>query len=281
MAADHYTCRADDARPYIDENTIAVGAVLGTTYTGQLDDVVGLNGLLGDLHNEHGWDIPIHVDAASGGMVLPFTQPELPWDFRLPRVRSINVSDHKFGLVYPGMGSLIIRDEQHMPEELIFNITYLGGSMPNFSLNFSRSASPVLLQYYNFLRLGRMGYRRIIANTLTNARYLGEQLIETGAFEWISKGAGLPVVVVRLLPPEKGGPQMSNLELSRALRHRGWIVPAYSLPPNADNIDVLRFVVKENLSRDLADLLVTDIRRALGRDGEQPPERVAPARLIC
>jgi glutamate decarboxylase len=153
--------------------------------------------------------------------------------------------------------------------------------MPNFSLNFSRSAAPVLLQYYNFLRLGRQGYRRIISNTLTNARYLGEQLVETGAFDWISKAAGLPVVVVRLLPPEKGGPDISNLALSQALRNRGWIVPAYSLPPHADDVDVLRFVVKENFSRDLADLLVTDIRRVIGRDGQEEPERVTPARLIC
>jgi glutamate decarboxylase len=214
-------------------------------------------------------------------MVLPFLQPELRWDFRLPRVRSINVSDHKFGLVYPGMGSLIIRDEQHMPEELIFNITYLGGSMPNYSLNFSRSASPVLLQYYNFLRLGRLGYKGILANALTNARYLGEQLVESGLFEWISKGTGLPVVVARVLGPEHGGPNLTNTQLSQALRQRGWIVPAYTLPPNAQDVDVLRFVVKENFSRDLADLLLADIRHACGRDGDTSAEESKQARLIC
>jgi glutamate decarboxylase len=279
MAPDEYVFRASDARSYIDENTIAVGAVLGTTYTGQLDDIVGLNSLLDVLHDEHGWDIPIHVDAASGGLILPFLQPELRWDFRLPRVRSINVSDHKFGLVYPGMGSLIIRDEQHMPEELVFNITYLGGSMPNYSLNFSRSATPVLLQYYNFLRLGRQGYRRIMANTLTNARYLGEQLEETGLFEWISRGAGLPVVVARLLPDRV--PNLTNKQLSQTLRGRGWIVPAYSLPPNAENVNVLRFVVKEDFSRDLADLLLADIRQACGIHGDPSDDDLNTARLIC
>jgi glutamate decarboxylase len=279
MAPDHYVLRADDARSYIDENTIAVGAVLGTTYTGQLDDIVGLNTLLDELSDEHGWDIPIHADAASGGLILPFLEPELRWDFRLPRVRSINVSDHKFGLVYPGMGSLIIRDEQYMPEELVFNITYLGGSMPNYSLNFSRSATPVLLQYYNFLRLGRQGYKHIMANTLTNARYLGEQLEETGLFEWISRGAGLPVVVARLRGERS--PNLTNKQLSQALRGRGWIVPAYSLPPHAEDVDVLRFVVKENFSRDLADMLLADIRQACGIDGEPSDEDAMKARLIC
>lgn len=287
MSRDRFVLTSEEARPHIDENTVAVGAVVGTTYTGQLDHVADLSALLDELEATHGWDIPIHVDAASGGFVLPFTQPDFAWDFRLGRVRSINVSNHKFGLVYPGMGALLLRDQAFLPSEMVFDITYLGGSMPNCSLNFSRSATPVILQYYNFLRLGRAGYARIMNNALANSRHLGQSLEDTGAFEWISKDCGLPVVAVRLLPGASGRKELVAESLSESLRRRGWIVPAYHLPANATDVGVLRMVVKENLSHDLIDMLVADIRSALDDGRPQVAERhpqvgaTRAARVIC
>lgn len=287
MSPDGYVLSADKARPFVDENTVALGAVVGTTYTGQVDDVADLAALLDELQDDRGWDIPIHVDAASGGFVLPFTDPDFAWDFRLERVRSINVSNHKFGLVYPGMGALVFRDQSCLPAEMVFDITYLGGSMPNCSLNFSRSAAPVILQYYNFLRLGRAGYTRIMRNALANAGHLGERLEGTGAFEWISRGCGLPVVAVRLREDRAAHAKTNVESLAEVLRRRGWIVPAYHLPADATDVGVLRMVVKENFSRDLADMLVSDVVSALdgGRPevGERRPkvgERGA-ARVIC
>lgn len=282
MAPGRYTLTPDEARPFIDENTVAVGAVMGTTFTGGLDDVTGLAALLDDLHAEHGWDIPIHVDAASGGFILPFLRPDFAWDFRVPRVRSINVSNHKFGLVYPGMGALLLRDSDALPDELVFDITYLGGSMPNCSLNFSRSATPVILQYYNFLRLGRDGYHRVMANAADNARYLAAALEGTGAFESLSAGSGIPVVALRLKGPDEGGPaDLTAEQLADRLRARGWIIPAYHLPANASDIGVLRLVVKENFGRDLADALIADVRSALGRPLEAHDEPRPAARIIC
>lgn len=281
MERGSYTLGPEEAEPFIDENTIAVGAVMGTTYTGGLDDIGGLAALLDELEEHHGWQIPIHVDAASGGFLLPFVRPELEWDFRLPRVRSINVSNHKYGLVYPGMGALLFRDSSALPDEMVFNITYLGGSMPNCSLNFSRSASPIVLQYYNFLRLGRSGYRRIMANAVANARELSDRLVDTGVFESLSQGSGLPIVALRLKGPDEGGPPLTAEQMADELRRRGWIIPAYHLPANASDVGVLRMVVKENFSRELADDLLADMDAVLGRrDDSGPPDRQA-ARIIC
>ena len=277
-----YTLGPEEARPFIDENTIALGAVMGTTFTGGLDDVQGLAALLDELEERQGWDIPIHVDAASGGFILPFLQPDFAWDFRLPRVRSINVSNHKFGLVYPGLGTLLFRDSSVLPEELVFNITYLGGAMPNCSLNFSRSASPIILQYYNFLRLGRAGYHRIMANSLDNARHLAERLLATGAFESLSAGSGIPVVAMRLRGAEEGGPKdLTAEDLADKLRGKGWIIPAYHLPANATDIGVLRMVVKENFGRELINALLADIDVILGRREALDRRRGLAARIIC
>lgn len=282
MERGNYILGPDEARPFIDENTIAVGAVMGTTFTGGLDDITGLAALLDELEERHGWDIPIHVDAASGGFILPFLRPDFAWDFRLPRVRSINVSNHKFGLVYPGLGALLFRDSSALPDEMVFNITYLGGAMPNCSLNFSRSASPVILQYYNFLRLGRSGYRDIMANSLDNARHLAERLMATEAFESLSAGSGIPVVAMRLKGPDEGGPKdLTAEEMSEKLRAKGWIIPAYHLPPNATEIGVLRMVVKENFGRELTDALICDIDVVLGRREDPAPGTRQGARIIC
>jgi glutamate decarboxylase len=276
-----HTIGPEQVEPLIDENTIAVGAILGTTFTGQVDEIEGIDALLRRVKDEKGWDIPIHVDAASGGFIAPFAYPDVKWDFRLEQVRSINVSNHKFGLVYPGMGTVVFRDFETVPEELVFKINYLGGEMANYSLNFSRASNAVLLQYYNFLRLGREGYERIVGNLMKNARKLESALTASGRFELLNDARYLPVVVVR--PTADGGGGV--FELSERLRERGWIVPAYTLPPDAESVAVLRMVVRENFSRDMADMLAADIERALAKiDGKPSPQAAAAAskqRRIC
>ncbi len=257
LKEDQFYMTADQLPEYVDENTCAVGCVVGTTFTGQLDDVKGVNEYLLGLKKDKGWDIPIHVDGASGGFVAPFFYPEVEWDFRLEQVRSINTSNHKFGLVFPGCGTVIFRDRSDLPEELVFNITYLGGSMPNYSLNFSRASSMVLLQYYNFLRLGKEGYRKIMTNIMENAQYLEKKLLELGHFELLNESKYLPTVTVRL--KDRKLPKEVVYMLSDLLRQYGWIVPAYPLPPKADTVHVLRMVVKENFTRDMAEKFAQDI----------------------
>jgi glutamate decarboxylase len=270
-----FTLTADDVRQRVDENTIAVGGLLGTTYTGEMDQLTEINELLVELERDRGWQVPLHIDAASGGFIVPFTRPELEWDFRLSQVRSINVSNHKFGLVYPGMGTVLFRDQSDLPQELVFHINYLGGDMPNYSLNFSRPSNSVLLQYYNFLRLGREGYGRIMSNVMDTARYLRDGLLQIGGLEAVGDGDLFPIVALRASDPDA----LDVFAISDELRKRGWIVPAYTLPPNAEHIAVLRMVVKENLSRDLADMLLDDVRRAVKHLGAGPgAERTPPRR---
>jgi len=249
----------DEAMALVDENTIGVVGILGSTYTGEYEPVAALDAALDTLCAEHGWDVPIHVDAASGGFVAPFLQPDLAWDFRLSRVRSINVSGHKYGLVYPGVGWVIWRDQSDLPQELIFTVDYLGGSHDNFGLNFSRGASQIVAQYYNFLRLGQEGYRDVMTALSDIARWLAGEIEALGAFEMLGKGEDLPVVCFRLA----GAPPYSVFDLSDVLRQRGWIVPAYNMAPDAEDVAVLRVVVREGLSVDMAGELVTDIRAAL------------------
>ncbi|WP_330925604.1 glutamate decarboxylase [Candidatus Sororendozoicomonas aggregata] len=284
LQPDRYTINGVDVLNHIDENTIAVGAVIGTTFTGQMDDVVDINEKL--IHYKHltGQEIPIHVDAASGGFILPFVAPEFPWDFRLEQVRSINVSNHKFGLVYAGLGSVIFRDKQVLHKELPFSINYLGGEMKNYSLNFSRSSAMLLVQYYQFLRLGKDGYQRIMHQIMANARYLEKKLIEQGNFELLTDVKFLPVVVVRLLDESR----YTVFDLSDQLRKFGWIIPAYTLPANASSISVLRMVVKENLSRDLMDKLLQDIHQSInvlsnwaGNRPENVPEKDNASHGVC
>jgi glutamate decarboxylase len=258
-----YTISATEVEPLLDEHTIGVAGLLGTTFTGGMDDLGSIDQLLQRVRSERGWEIPLHVDAASGGFVVPFSQPELAWDFRLASVRSINVSNHKFGLVYPRKGTVVFRDASDLPEELIFHINYLGGDMPNYSLNFSRPAYSVILQYFAFLRLGRSGYEQIVTTVLENAATLAERLTQLGPFELLSDTARFPIVAVRSTDPD-----LDLTQLSHILREHGWIVPAYTLPADAEHISVLRMVVKENFSRDMADMLATDVAsavHALGR----------------
>ena len=274
-----YVIGADEVEPLLDERTIAVAGVLGTTFTGQMDDLASIDQLLGRVESERGWRIPLHVDAASGGFLTPFSEPDLEWDFRLTRVRSINVSNHKFGLVYPGMGTVVFREASDLPEDLVFHINYLGGDMPNYSLNFSRPSNSVLLQYFAFLRLGREGYAQIVSSVLANATALAERLGAIDGLTLFNDPKRFPIVVVRAEDPE----QISLTLISQLLRERGWIVPAYTLPPNAEHINVLRMVVKENFSRDMVELLAHDVHGALhvAEHGRSARTRRPRRRLHC
>ena len=255
MERDRYVISAKEVEPLLDENTICVGVILGTTFTGQYDDIEGINELLVKIKNDKGWDIPIHVDAANGGFIAPFVYPEVKWDFRLQQVKSINVSGHKYGLVYPGLGWLVFREEKDIPKDIVFTVNYLGGEMPTYTLNFSRGGATVIAQYYNFLRLGRAGYTRIMTNVVANAQHLTQKMTENGHFDLLNKSQMLPVVAFKL----KDKVIFDLYDLSDKLRQRGWIIPAYSLPKNAQDIVVMRVVVKENFSRDMIDILYTDI----------------------
>ena len=255
MTEGRYTIAAEQVEPLLDERTIAVAGLLGTTFTGQMDDLASIDALLCRLESERGLRVPLHVDAASGGFIAPFARPEQEWDFRLASVRSINVSNHKFGLVYPGMGTVVFRDSSDLPEELVFHINYLGGDMPNYSLNFSRPSSSVILQYFAFLRLGHAGYQAVVANMLANAQRLASKLSAIDELELLADGSEFPIVVARAVDPK----ELDLSKLSRILRERGWIVPAYTLPPDAQHISVLRMVVKENFSRDMVDMLAHDM----------------------
>ncbi|KAG0486925.1 hypothetical protein HPP92_009020 [Vanilla planifolia] len=205
------------------------------------------------------WDTPIHVDAASGGFIAPFIYPELVWDFRLPLVKSINVSGHKYGLVYAGIGWVVWKNKEDLPEELIFHINYLGADQPTFTLNFSKGSSQIIAQYYQFIRLGFEGYKNIMENCAENARILKEGIESTGRFDVVSKDIGVPLVAFKL----KDSNQHTVFEISENLRRFGWIVPAYSMPADAQHIAVLRVVIREDFSRSLAERLVSDIKKVV------------------
>jgi len=260
LAPDRYVVEAEQFQPEIDENTIGVVAVLGTTFTGQAGDVAGIDEMLRSLRDERGLDVPIHVDAASGGFVWPFLYPDEEWDFRLEQVRSINVSGHKFGLVYPGIGWLVFRDTADLPEELIFYEDYLGEKDATFTLNFSTGSAVMLAQYYNFCRFGRSGYKEIIEAMERNARYLGHQLKEGGRFDLIGEGEPqLPLVCFHLT----GDTEYDEVDVAGQIAaERGWMVPAYNLPPNAQEIMVMRALVKENVSHAGARTLADDLAKA-------------------
>lgn len=259
MDKDRYVINAELVKPLIDENTICVGTILGTTFTGQVDAIEEINQLLLEIKKEKGWDIPIHVDGASGGFVVPFTNPDYKWDFRLEQVKSINVSGHKYGLVYPGVGWVLWREERDFPEDIIFNVNYLGGKMPTYTLNFSRNSMGAIGQYYNFIRLGREGYSHIMKNCLENAQYLGENLEKSGKFYMINQGQVLPIVALRLADNIKN---FTVFHLSGEMRKRGWVISAYTLPANAEDVAIMRIVVKENFSREMAEILLADILEA-------------------
>jgi glutamate decarboxylase len=266
MEGERYHLSAAEAVARCDENTIAVMAILGSTMDGSYEPVQEIGAALDRLHADAGLDIPLHVDAASGGLVAPFLQPDLAWDFRVPRVRSINVSGHKYGLVYPGVGWLVWRDRDDLPEDLIFSVNYLGGQTPTFAFNFSRPGSQVVAQYYNFLRLGKDGYRRIQQACQDVALYLSAEIAQLGPFRLLTTGSDLPVFAFTLGEPTN----FTLFDFSERLRDRGWLVPAYTLPKNRDDLAVMRIVVKEGFSHDMADLLLNDMQRHLQSYAAQP-----------
>jgi glutamate decarboxylase len=249
-----------------DENTIGVVAVLGSTFTGDYENVSALSAALDQLQERTGLDIPIHVDGASGAFVAPFLQPDVAWDFKLPRVKSINTSGHKYGLVYPGVGWIVWRETADLHPDLIFNVDYLGGSMPTLAINFSRPASQVVAQYYNLIRLGKSGYRAIHQACQEVAVNLARQIGELGPFELLSDGRDLPVFAWTL----KGGSHWSLYDLADRLRDRGWQVPAYRMPANRQELVVQRVVVRNGFTHDLAGMLLRDIRRHLDWFATQP-----------
>lgn len=258
MRSDHYVLHPDDVMQVVDERTIAVGAVLGTTYIGESDPIRELNDRLEKLPGEGGWEVPLHIDAASGGFIAPFAHPDELWDFRLSRVASINASGHKYGLVYPGIGWLVFRDRDFLPEELVFSVNYLGAAQPTFTFNFSRGSAMVQAQYYNFIRLGRSGYTAVVKNMLANAQHLNTLLAGSGRFEVLNPSLMEPVVTFRLV----GETDFDAFHIADKLREHGWIVPAYTLPPDAEHVELLRVVVRNDMSRMKVDTLFKHLMAA-------------------
>jgi glutamate decarboxylase len=257
-----------------DENTIGAIAVLGSTQLGRYDPVEAIAAALDRFEADAGIDVPMHVDAAVGGFIAPFTEPDRVWDFRLPRVQSINASGHKFGLVYPGVGWIVWSEPDSVPKELIFECNLLGGKMDTFTLNFSRSGAPVVAQYYNFLRLGFEGYRAVQRACLDVATRLADQLAQIPCLQVLSDGSEVPVVVVRLWP---GFDRFTVAQLADRLRLRGWQIPAYLLPPAMEDVGVLRFVIRNGFTHEVTDMLVADLRRAIDFLTPRAAAQPAPA----
>jgi glutamate decarboxylase len=275
IEANRLGMNAEEALKRADENTIGVILTLGVTFTCHYEPVAEVAAALDKLHKKTGLDIPIHVDAASGGFVAPFIEPDLLWDFRIPRVRSINTSGHKFGMAPLGVGWVVWRQQTDLPQDLIFYVNYLGGNMPTFALNFSRPGGQIIAQYYLFLRLGREGYRRIMQNAYDIARYIGEEIRKLGPFELFFDGdskKGIPAIswIVR------GGadPGYSLFDLSDRLRTRGWQAAAYTMLPNITHVVVMRLLIRHGFSRDMADLLLADFKREIAHLQKHKP--IAP-----
>ena len=275
VEGERYALSAEEAVKRCDENTIGVVPVLGSTFTGEYEPIAEISEALDDLQERTGLDVPIHVDAASGGFVAPFIQPELVWDFRLPRVKSINASGHKYGLAPLGVGWVLWRDAADLPEELVFHVNYLGGDMPVFAINFSRPGSQVIAQYYNFVRLGRAGYRRIQQHAQDVALHLADEIEAMGPFRMLTRGTDLPVLSWTM----QDGANFTVFELSDALRSFGWQVPAYTMPANLTDMAICRIVVRHGLRMDLAVLFLDDMRTVVDRfaaDPDRRPDTTAP-----
>ena len=273
MSGDRFTLSAEEAVARCDENTIGVVTVLGSTFDGSYEPVAEICAALDDLATRTGLDIPVHVDGASGAMIAPFCDPDLTWDFRLPRVASINTSGHKYGLVYPGVGWVVWRDAAALPDDLVFKVNYLGGEMPTFALNFSRPGAQVVAQYYNFLRLGVDGYRRVQQSCRDVATQLAASIAKIDSFQLLTDGSQLPVFAVALRPDIE---HYSVFDVSAGLREHGWLVPAYTFPADRQDLAVLRIVVRNGFTHDLADLLLADLHRVLARLDQQTDPQHGP-----
>ena len=260
LEGDVFHLTADRLMEYVDENTIGVVAVLGSTMDGTYEPVQEIFATLDAYEASTGTSVPVHVDAASGGFIAPFIQPDLVWDFRLPRVVSIQTSGHKFGLVYPGVGWVLWRDTEHLPGDLVFHVNYLGGDMPTFALNFSRPGAQVVLQYFQFLRLGKEGFRMVQQACQDVAVHVAQTLASMPEFDVISDGRELPVVTFAVSTDVT---KYTAYDVSRKLRERGWLVPAYTMPANREDLAVLRVVVRNGFSHDMAELFLGDLRTAI------------------
>jgi glutamate decarboxylase len=258
MEGKRYHLGAEEAAAMCDENTIGVVAVLGSTFDGSYEPIGDICSALDDLAAGGGPDVPVHVDGASGGFIAPFVQPNLVWDFRLPRVQSINASGHKYGLVYPGVGWAIWRDKEALPRDLVFDVNYLGGSMPTFALNFSRPGSEVVAQYFMFVSLGAAGYRAVQQGSSAVAQHIAREIAKMGPYRLLTDGSDLPVFAFTLAPEVKN---YTVFDVSDRLRQEGWLVPAYTFPENREDLAVLRVVVRAGMSHDMADLFLTALRK--------------------
>jgi glutamate decarboxylase len=267
MEGDRFNLDPEAAVALCDENTVGVVAILGSTFDGSYERVAELAAALDDLQERTGLDIPIHVDAASGGFIAPFLDPQVVWDFRLPRVASINASGHKYGLVFPGVGWAVWRDRAALPEELVFHVNYLGGDMPTFALNFSRPGAQIAMQYYAFVRLGREGFQRVQQECRDVATGLAARIAAIGPFELLTDGTELPVFAFKVRDDVSN---YSVFDVSARLRERGWTVPAYTFPKNREDLAVLRVVVRNSFSADLAELFADDLERLLPELERQP-----------
>ena len=271
MEGDRLIMNAEEVIKRCDENTIGVVPTLGVTFTGQYEPVKEVSDALDKLQADKGLNIPIHVDGASGGFLAPFVYPELQWDFRLPRVKSINTSGHKFGLAPLGVGWVVWRDKEDLAEDLIFYVNYLGGNMPTFALNFSRPGGQIVAQYYNFLRLGREGYRKVHQACYETAMYLADEISKLGPFEILYNGDphyGIPALSWKLKEGVDHG--FTLFDLADRLRTRGWLVPAYTMPANRQDLAVQRILIRHGFSRDLASLLMDNYRAAVTHFDRHP-----------
>lgn len=259
MAKGRYVITPEQVREAVDENTIGVVAILGTTFTGELEPVAEIAQVLDEIAAAGGPDVPLHVDGASGGFVVPFLHPELKWDFRIPRVVSINVSGHKYGMTYPGIGFVVWRSKDYLPEDLVFRVNYLGGDMPTFTLNFSRPGNQVVGQYYNFIRLGVAGYTQIMESLRDTALMLSAEISKIEEMNIITDGSAIPVLSFEVV----GEPGFTVFDVSHELRARGFQVPAYTMPADAEDVAVLRIVLREGFSRDLAYRLAVAINEVI------------------
>lgn len=274
----HPTLNVEQALKMCDENTICVVPIAGVTWTGMNDDIEALDFALDGFNARTGYDIPIHVDAASGGFILPFLYPEKKWDFRLKWVLSISTSGHKYGLVYPGLGWVIWKDKSYLPKDMSFSVNYLGANITQVGLNFSRPAAQILAQYYNFIHLGFEGYKEVHSNSMKIARYCHDQIGQMSCFKNYSEYLENPLFIWSLDPEYEKGAKWTLYDLQDKLMQHGWMVPAYSMPKDIEDMVVMRIVVRQGMSRDMADMLIADIKNAVA-DLEQleypTPTRIA------
>ncbi|MDR2708743.1 MAG: glutamate decarboxylase [Elusimicrobiota bacterium] len=261
MDPDNMNMNPDEAMLLVDDYTIGIVGIMGITYSGQYDDIEALDKKLKVYNKTAKVSVPIHVDAASGGFYTPFMEPNLKWDFRLENVVSINSSGHKYGLVYPGIGWIVWKDEQYLPKELIFKVSYLGGEIPTMAINFSRSASQIIAQYYNFLRYGYDGYKEVHKRTHDVAVFLAQNVKDIGYFEIYNDGSRLPIVCYKL--KENPDVKWTLYDLADRLQMKGWQVPAYPLPKNLEDVIIQRYVVRADFGMNMAYEFAEDFKEAI------------------